>query len=197
MKRMRLHVFARRLKAFTKGFLCCLSGLGLSVAGPSTTVARDVGDVGDMGLGSTLLQAPSSVWISPGFYSYHFKRSDGLRDSNPGLGLALKYSEASSVVLGRFRNSDNDMSNYLGFLYQPYSMGPVRLGAALAAFDGYPEMRNGKAFLSVIPTLGIHGERVALNEGVIPEIKDRVHGAVSFQLLVRFGHIPLGGDTSR
>ena len=194
---MRLHVFARRLKAFTKGFLCCLSGLGLSVAGPSTTVARDVGDVGDMGLGSTLLQAPSSVWISPGFYSYHFKRSDGLRDSNPGLGLALKYSEASSVVFGRFRNSDNDMSNYLGFLYQPYSIGPVRLGAALAAFDGYPEMRNGKAFLSVIPTLGIHGERVALNVGVIPEIKDRVHGAVSFQLLVRFGHIPLGGGTPR
>ena len=133
----------------------------------------------------------------PRFYSYHFKRSDGLRDSNPGLGLALKYSEASSVVFGRFRNSDNDMSNYLGFLYQPYSIGPVRLGAALAAFDGYPEMRNGKAFLSVIPTLGIHGERVALNVGVIPEIKGRVHGAVSFQLLVRFGHIPLGGGTPR
>lgn len=191
MKRMRLYFFGMRLNIFTQRLLCYLWGLGLSIAGPSVSLAQD------MGLGSKFLQAPSSVWVSPGFYSYHFKRSDDLRDSNPGLGIALKYSEASSVVFGRFRNSDNDMSNYLGFLYQPYSIGSVRIGAAVAAFDGYPEMRNGNAFLSVIPTLGLHGERVSLNVGVIPEIKDRVHGAVSFQLLVRFGHIPLGGASSR
>jgi hypothetical protein len=191
MKRMNLYFLVQPSTRLTQVFLSCVLSLGLTIAGLSGGSAQGAG------LGEKLLQAPSSVWISPGFYSYHFKRSDGLRDSNPGLGLALTYSEASSVVFGRFRNSDNDMSNYLGFLYQPYSIGPVRLGAALAAFDGYPEMRNGKAFLSVIPTLGLHGERVSLNVGIIPEIKDRVHGAVSFQLLVRFGHIPLGGASSR
>ena len=134
-----------------------------------------------------LLKTPQSVWVSPGFYSYHFKRGDELRDRNPGLGLTLRYSEASALVLGRFRNSDNAMSNYLGYLYQPYIFGPLRVGLALAAFDGYPEMQNGKAFLSVIPTMGFSGERFALNVGIIPEIKERVHGAVSLQFLVRFG----------
>ena len=135
----------------------------------------------------SLVGHPESVWVSPGFYSYHFKRDNGLRDSNPGLGLTLRYSESSAIVLGRFRNSDDAMSTYLGYLYLPYRLGTMRLGVALAAFDGYPEMQDGKAFLSVIPTLGFPGKRFALNVGIIPEIKDRVHGAVSLQFLVRFG----------
>ena len=67
----------------------------------------------------------------------------------------------------------------------PWSWGRVRIGGVIAAFDGYPNMRNGGWFASAIPTLGLYGKDWGFNIGVIPELKDRVHGAISFQVMLR------------
>jgi hypothetical protein len=58
----------------------------------------------------------------------------------------------------------------------------VRVGLALAAFDGYPNMRDGGWFPAAIPTLTYEYKRVGLNVGIIPTYKDRLYGGVSFQL---------------
>ena len=127
----------------------------------------------------------NEVWLNGGFYSYHFQRDKGLNDSNGGFGGEYRFSSVASVTAGRFYNSDRYYSNYIGAYYQPWAIGPVRIGAAAGFFDGYPKMRDRGWFPAVIPTLSVEYERVGLNLGIVPSYKDRLYGAFSFQLKVK------------
>jgi len=134
----------------------------------------------------TIESAPlQEVWLNGGFYSYHFQRNKGLNDSNPGLGAEYRFSTVASVTAGRFYNSDRAYSNYAGVYYQPWKIGPVRLGAVVGGFSGYPKMRDGGWFPAVIPTLSYEYERVGLNLAIVPSYKDRLYGALSFQLKLK------------
>ncbi|WP_374580768.1 hypothetical protein [Pseudoduganella sp.] len=124
----------------------------------------------------------SELWVNPGFYSYHFQRDKGFDDTNPGFGAEYRFSTVASVTAGRFHNSDRQMSNYAGLYYQPWSVGPVRLGAVVGAFDGYPKMRNGGWFLAAIPVVSVQYQRVGVNFAIVPTYKERLHGAFSVQL---------------
>lgn len=130
-------------------------------------------------------QPLSQLWLTTGFYSYHFQRDKDLNDRNPGLGLEYRYSTQATAMAGRFYNSDRRYSNYIGWQYQPWAIGPVRLGAVVAGFDGYPKMRSGGWFLAAIPVASVEGERVGVNIGFVPSYKDRLYGAVSFQLRIK------------
>jgi hypothetical protein len=135
---------------------------------------------------NTIESAPlNETWLNGGFYSYHFQRNKGLNDSNGGIGAEYRFSTVASVTAGRFYNSDRYYSNYIGAYYQPWSIGPVRIGAAIGAFDGYPKMRERGWFPAVIPTLSVEYQRVGLNLGIVPSYKDRLYGALSFQLKVK------------
>lgn len=125
------------------------------------------------------------VWINPGFYSYHFQRDKNLNDSNPGLGAEYRFSTVASATAGRFYNSDRYYSNYAGVYYQPVALGPVRLGAVVGGFNGYPKMRNGGWFLAAIPTLSFDCKSVGVNVAVVPTYKDRLYGALSIQLKLK------------
>ena len=127
----------------------------------------------------------SEAWLNGGFYSYHFQRDKGLNDSNGGIGGEYRFSTVASLTAGRFYNSDRYYSNYIGVYYQPWAIGPVRIGAAAGFFDGYPKMRDRGWFPAVIPTLSVEYERVGLNLGIVPSYKDRLYGAFSFQLKVK------------
>lgn len=124
-------------------------------------------------------------WIDSGFLTAHFDSGKGLNGNNKGLGAEYRFSGTMAAVGGRFYNSDREWSNYAGVLWQPYAVGPVRVGAALAAFDGYPKMRNGGWFPAVIPTLTYDYQRVGVNIGIIPSYKDRLYGGVSVQLKLK------------
>lgn len=124
----------------------------------------------------------SELWVNPGFYSYHFQRDKGFDDTNPGFGAEYRFSTVASVTAGRFHNSDRQMSNYAGVYYQPWSIGPVRLGAVIGAFDGYPKMRDGGWFLAAIPVVSVEYQRVGVNFAIVPTYKERLHGAISVQL---------------
>lgn len=124
----------------------------------------------------------SELWVNGGFYSYHFQRNRNLNDSNPGLGLEYRFSSVASVTAGRFYNSDRSYSNYAGVYYQPWQIGPVRLGAVAGGFNGYPKMRQGGWFLAAIPTASFEYQRVGVNVAVVPTYKDRLYGAISVQL---------------
>ncbi len=127
-------------------------------------------------------QPLSELWINPGFYSYHFQRDKGFDDTNPGFGAEYRFSTVASFTAGRFHNSDRRMSNYAGLYYQPWSIGPLRLGAVIGAFDGYPKMRDGGWFLAAIPVVSMEYQRVGVNFAIVPTYKDRLHGAFSVQL---------------
>jgi hypothetical protein len=127
-------------------------------------------------------QPLSELWINPGFYSYHFQRDKGFDDTNPGLGAEYRFSTVASLTAGRFHNSDRRMSNYAGVYYQPWSIGPLRLGAVIGGFDGYPKMRDGGWFLAAIPVVSVDYQRVGVNFAIVPTYKERLHGAFSVQL---------------
>jgi hypothetical protein len=127
-------------------------------------------------------QPLSELWVNPGFYSYHFQRDKGFDDTNPGFGAEYRFSSVASVTAGRFHNSDRRMSSYAGVYYQPWAIGPVRLGAVVGGFNGYPKMRDGGWFLAAIPVASIEYQRVGLNFAIVPTYKERLHGAFSMQL---------------
>lgn len=124
-------------------------------------------------------------WVNPGFYSYHFQKEKGLENSNYGIGLEYRYSTVSSLTAGVFHNSDRETSHYAGWYWQPLAIGPVRMGAVIGGFDGYPKMQNGSWFLAAIPVASYEHGRFGLNVAFVPSYKDRLYGALSFQLKLR------------
>ena len=127
----------------------------------------------------------SRLWVNAGFYSAHFDTGKGLRNANPGLGFEYKLDDAWSATAGRFINSDNAKSSYIGAYYQPWTVSGIKLGVVGGAFNGYPKAFNGGWFPAVIPAATWEGERFGLNVALVPPLKDRLYGAVSFQLKLR------------
>jgi hypothetical protein len=127
----------------------------------------------------------SELWINPGLYSVHFQRDKGFNDNNFGFGVEYRYSTVSSVTAGVIDNSDRRTSHYAGWYWQPVSLGPVRLGGVVGVIDGYPKFHDGGWFPAVLPAASVEYKRVGLNVLVIPTYKDRVHGAISFQLKLK------------
>lgn len=127
----------------------------------------------------------SEFWLDTGFATYHFDRDKDLNGANKGLGAEYRFNGTTSATIGRFYNSDRQWSNYAGVIWQPYAIKQVRIGLALAAFDGYPKMRNGGWFPAAIPTLTYDYKRVGVNVGIIPSYKDRLYGGISVQLKLK------------
>ena len=125
------------------------------------------------------------LWLNAGFYSAHFDTGKDLRNANPGLGLEYKLDDTWSATAGRFINSDNAHSNYIGAYYQPWTLADAKLGVVGGAFNGYPKAFHGGWFPVVIPVATWEGQQFGLNVALVPPLKDRLYGAVSFQLKFR------------
>lgn len=124
----------------------------------------------------------SEFWLNPGFYSYHFEKNKQLNDSNFGLGGEYRYSTVNSVAAGVFRNSERHTTRYVSWVWQPLAFGPVRLGAAVAAIDGYPRVNKGGWFPAAVPVVSVEYKRVGANLIVIPTYKDKLYGSLSLQV---------------
>ncbi|MES2148846.1 MAG: hypothetical protein V4508_03540 [Pseudomonadota bacterium] len=129
--------------------------------------------------------ARSEWWVDSGFATYHFQRDQDLNGSNPGLGMEYRFADSAALTAGRFYNSDRRHTSYAGIVYQPWSLGGVRFGGVLAAFNGYPKMRDGGWFPAVVPAVSYEYARVGVNVAVVPTYKDRLHGGISVQLKFR------------
>ena len=127
------------------------------------------------------------LWLNAGFYSAHFDTNKGLRNANPGLGFEYRLNDDWSATAGRFTNSDSAPSSHVGAYYQPWTISGVKLGVVAGAFNGYPKAFNGGWFPAVLPVASWEGDRFGLNVMLVPPLKDRLYGAVSFQLKVRLG----------
>jgi len=129
---------------------------------------------------------PSKIWVNVGFYSAHFETHKGLRNPNPGVGVEYTLDDSWSLTTGRFINSDNAHSNYLGAYYLPWHVGSFKLGLVGGAFNGYPKAFNGGWFPAVLPVASWESRNLGMNVMLVPSLKDRLYGAVSFQLKYRF-----------
>ncbi len=128
---------------------------------------------------------PLTLWINPGFYSAHFDTDKGLRNNNLGFGVEAVVNEDCSATAGGFTNSNNARSNYVGAYYQPWHWGMWKAGAVMGGFNGYPNAFGGGWFVAALPVVTLEDERFGLNIALVPPLKDRLYGAVSFQLKLR------------
>lgn len=122
------------------------------------------------------------LWLATGFATYHFQSDLDLNGRNPGIGVEYRFTDSAAVTAGRFYNSDRQHTRYVGVLYQPWSLGGIKFGAVLAAFDGYPKMRDGGWFLAPVPSVSFEYKKVGINVAVVPTYKERLHGGISVQL---------------
>jgi hypothetical protein len=129
------------------------------------------------------------VWLNAGLLSYHFDRSLDLREDNVGLGVDVLVAPDHALMAGTFINSNRARSHYAAYQWRPLHWQPagiiVNAGIVVGAFDGYPNMRNGKWFIGAMPLLSVEGKRIGANFTVVPTIKDRLDGALAVQIKLR------------
>jgi hypothetical protein len=128
---------------------------------------------------------PESVWVNPGVLSYHFNQSAGYRGDNWGFGAQINFPHDLALLGGTFINSDRQRSDDAGIMWQPYSLGPIKLGGVAGAFNGYPYFKNGAWFPAVLPMASTSYKWVGANVTIIPNYKNRLHGALVLQLLFK------------
>ena len=129
------------------------------------------------------------LWLNPGIYSYHFDRSQNLREDNVGIGAEVMLTSDHGLMAGTYVNSDRGRTRYGVYEWRPlhwqFAGTDLSLALLMGAFDGYPRYRNGGWFLAAMPVLAIEGKRFGVNLGIIPTIKDRLEGAVAVQVKLR------------
>lgn len=127
----------------------------------------------------------SELWINTGGFSKHFE-DNGRNEVNLGLGAEYRFRDDLSVMVGYHKNSLDLRTRYAAVNYQPFEMGPFKIGASIGVMDGYPMKSEGKGFFAVLPMVTYEGDRFGANFGVIPDIPSQhVEGAVVLQLKFR------------
>ena len=149
--------------------------LGMPLA---TLAAQD-----DTSAPATAASAPE-IWLNVGGFSRHFDRSNRYNERNFGFGIEWRTSEQFAFMAGVYDNSLSKHSQYAAVNWQPWSLGPVKLGAALGVMNGYPSLKRGGTFFAALPMASIEGRRFGINLGLIPSMKN-VDGAFMLQFKLR------------
>jgi len=136
-----------------------------------------------------------NVWFAPGFSSIHphFSRSSSSKNAkynNSNLGtsfeLDLNYEGSKKIVFGRFTNSVDLESNYLGYLWSPFEANifsvKTRIGAISGIINGYPSLNNRHLSPLVLPVISFEWKRVGINIIYVPPVA--TDSAISFQFKV-------------
>ena len=126
----------------------------------------------------------SQLWLNVGGFSRHFHRDAGYNENNLGIGIEYRTSPELSYMAGSYYNSVRKNTAYAAVNWQPWMVGPFKLGAAVGLMNGYPAMNRGGHFFAALPMATYEGERFGLNVGLIPSIKN-VDGAVIVQFKLR------------
>ncbi|QIM53804.1 hypothetical protein [Hydrogenophaga crocea] len=125
-----------------------------------------------------------SVWVNIGGFSRHFNRHAHYNERNLGFGLEWRRSPDVALMAGVYDNSLGKHSQYAAVNWQPWQIGPVKLGAAIGVLNGYPAIERGGTFFAALPMATIEGRRFGVNLGVIPSMKN-VDGALLLQFKLR------------
>jgi len=154
----------------------CLMGVSPSLASAATTEPAK-----EMEFASAY---KPQTWVNLGGFSRHFASNKGYNENNLGLGLEYRTSPELSYMAGAYYNSVRKTTSYAAVNWQPWQLGPVKLGAALGVMNGYPSLANGGSFFAALPMATIEGRHFGINLGVVPSI-GKVDGAVILQFKLR------------
>lgn len=124
------------------------------------------------------------VWVNIGGFSRHFDRKANYNESNLGFGIEWRRTPEVAIMAGVYDNSVGKPSQYAAVNWQPWQIGPVKLGAALGVLNGYPALNRGGTFFAALPMATIEGQRFGVNVGLIPSIGN-VDGALLVQLKMK------------
>ncbi|WP_295641089.1 hypothetical protein [uncultured Methylibium sp.] len=130
------------------------------------------------------------LWLTTGFVSRHVGSGNTGRynEKNGGLGIEVALDEDWRLAAGAYRNSMRQHSRYAQAVWSPEFTRARRgdwkfsLGAALGVVDGYPAMRHGGFFPTVLPVASVEWRRVGVNLTYIPSLAGNVTGAFALQL---------------
>lgn len=131
--------------------------------------------------------AAGTLWVTSGFVSKHSRGSD-YNENNRGVGFEYTFDASWHLAAGVYDNSLRRTSRYAQAVWSPdatlWRRGDwkARLGAAVGLVDGYPDMRDGRFFPTLLPVASLEWNRVGVNLTYIPSIAGNVSGAVALQL---------------
>lgn len=162
----------------TNSLKACVSMAALVLLAP-TSFAQSAPTTMDV-------QSPhtSQVWLNLGGFSRHFNRTPGHNEHNLGLGIEYRTSPEISYMAGSYKNSVSKHTTYAAVNWQPWLVGPFKVGAAIGLMNGYPAVNRGGNFFAALPMISYEGRRFGVNIGLVPSIKN-VDGAVIVQFKLR------------
>ena len=128
-----------------------------------------------------------AVWLNPGMFSYHLNDDREYREKNWGFGIEVFFTPRHGLLGGSFLNSNDERSRYLGYHWRPLQLGSENLrfsaGVAFALVDGYSDVRGGKTFPALLPTLSAEYRILGAHLILVPH---RGHSsALALQLRLR------------
>lgn len=130
------------------------------------------------------------VWLASGFRSHHMGASVAYNEHNAGVGAEWRFTRDWQLNAGHYNNSMSHGSTYVQAAWMPIerTLAPhwrLRGGASVGIVDGYPPVRRGRFFPTLVPALSLEWRRVGLNLLYIPSIGKRVDGAIALQVKAR------------
>jgi hypothetical protein len=131
--------------------------------------------------------AIGTLWVTSGFVSKHSSSRD-YNENNQGVGFEYTFNPNWQLAAGVYDNSLRQTSRYAQAVRSSdatlWRSGDwkARLGVAVGLVDGYPDMRHGGVFPTLLPVASLEWNRVGVNLTYIPSIAGNVSGAVALQL---------------
>ncbi|MED5618658.1 hypothetical protein [Ideonella sp. BN130291] len=130
------------------------------------------------------------LWVATGFRSHHTAHASRYNQRNDGLGLEWRWSPQVQFNAGHYRNSVRHGSTYAQVAWTPLDTAlpsdfRVRGGASVGVINGYPKVRHGGYFATLVPVMSLEWQRVGINFLYIPSVGKRVDGAYAVQLKLR------------
>jgi hypothetical protein len=131
------------------------------------------------------------LWLSSGFVSRHSGDHD-YNESNEGIGVELAFNRNWRLAAGVYDNSVRETSHYAQVVWSPDASSwrggdwKASLGIAVGLVDGYPDMRDGGVFPTLLPVATVEWRRLGANLTYIPSVAGNVSGAMALQVKFRF-----------
>lgn len=115
--------------------------------------------------------------------AYH--ASAEYNNDTPGIGALCELRENTRLAVGTFYNSYRRTSNYVGVVWQPVNLGPVRAGVMVGAVTGYKFDASIALPLAAF-AFSVPVGRVELHLAAIPESSNASPATAEFSFSIKF-----------